>query len=40
VHVDAQTAFPRWDGTRVDYGLVVQALVRRAPSAPGDDAHA
>jgi len=26
--IDAQTAFPRWDGTPVDYGLAVQALLR------------
>lgn len=24
---DARTAFPRWDGTPVDYGLAVQALL-------------
>jgi len=25
--IDAHTAFPRWDGTPVDYGLAVQALL-------------
>jgi hypothetical protein len=36
--IDASTAFPRWDGTAVDYALAVQALLaRRAPAdhSPG-----
>ena len=30
--IDARTAFPRWDGTPVDYGLAVQALLGSGPS--------
>lgn len=33
LHIDAQTAFPRWDGTPVDYDLAVQALVTPSPRA-------
>ncbi|MEW6272820.1 MAG: HNH endonuclease signature motif containing protein, partial [Thermodesulfobacteriota bacterium] len=33
LRIDAQTAFPRWDGERVDYDAVVHALASRVPRA-------
>ncbi|MBY0274352.1 hypothetical protein K2Z84_03350, partial [Candidatus Binatia bacterium] len=33
--IDATTAAPRWDGTPVDYGLAVQALLATAPAHAG-----
>ncbi|MEW6269253.1 MAG: DUF222 domain-containing protein [Thermodesulfobacteriota bacterium] len=34
LHLDAHTAFPRWDGEPVDYDAVVHALVHRARCSP------